>query len=132
MPLAASIGSDVLASDHPISDFALPSLDARALARRVALPALLAAAALAAVLLAGGPVHRFGEALRHGLGANVEWVALGAGLEIVSLAGYVGLLSLVAGRATAPRGRARERADHAGRRRRDAALSRPPVPAARR
>lgn len=90
----------MLASDNAISEFALPALDARALARRVALPALLGAAALATVALAGGPVHRFSAALRHGLGANGGWLAVGAGFEIVSLLGYVGLLSLVAGRAT--------------------------------
>jgi uncharacterized membrane protein YbhN (UPF0104 family) len=100
MACPAASWTDVLAPDQPIPDFALPSLDARALARRVALPALLAAVAVAALVLAGGPVHRFGEALRHGLGANPGWVAIGAGLEIVSIAGYIGLLSLVAGGAT--------------------------------
>jgi uncharacterized membrane protein YbhN (UPF0104 family) len=90
----------VLASDNAISEFALPAVDARALARRVALPALLGAAALATVALAGGPVHRFTATLQHGLGANGGWLAVGAGFEIVSLLGYVGLLSLVAGRAT--------------------------------
>ncbi|MEA2160951.1 MAG: hypothetical protein QOD66_3331 [Solirubrobacteraceae bacterium] len=90
----------MLAPDNAVSEFALPAIDARALARRVALPALLGAAALATVALAGGPVHRFAAALQHGLGANGGWLAIGAGFEIVSLLGYVGLLSLVAGRAT--------------------------------
>jgi uncharacterized membrane protein YbhN (UPF0104 family) len=52
------------------------------------------------IALAGGPVHRFADALRHGLGINGAWVAVGVGLECVSLAGYIGLLSLIAGRAT--------------------------------
>jgi uncharacterized membrane protein YbhN (UPF0104 family) len=99
----------VLAPDPTVSDLSLPAIDARALARRVAVPMLLAGFAVAVVALAGGPVHRFADTLRHGLGMNAGWVAVGALLEVASLAGYVGLMSLVAGRAT-PRVGTRESA----------------------
>jgi uncharacterized membrane protein YbhN (UPF0104 family) len=99
----------MLAPDHTISELALPALDLRALARRVALPALLAGAAVAAAFLAGGRVHAFADALRRGLGVNAGWAAGGVVFECISLAGYVGLLSLVAGRAT-PRVGTRESA----------------------
>jgi uncharacterized membrane protein YbhN (UPF0104 family) len=99
----------MLASDHTISEFALPAPDVRAIVRRAAPAALLAAAAVAAVLFAGGRVHAFGDAMRRGLGVSPAWAAVGAVFECVSLAGYVGLLSLVAGRVT-PRVGARESA----------------------
>jgi uncharacterized membrane protein YbhN (UPF0104 family) len=47
--------------------------------------------------------------MRQGLGISPAWLAVGAAFEFISLAGYVGLLSLVAGRAT-PRVGARESA----------------------
>jgi uncharacterized membrane protein YbhN (UPF0104 family) len=99
----------MLTPDHTVSELALPSLDVRALGRRVALPALLAGGAVVAVLLAGGRIHAFGDALRRGLGANPGWAAAAAAFECISLAGYVVLLSLVAGRAT-PRVGTRESA----------------------
>jgi uncharacterized membrane protein YbhN (UPF0104 family) len=99
----------MLAPDPTISEFALPALDVRALARRFMLPALLAGVAVAAVLLSGGRVHALADGLRRGLGVSPGWAAAGAVFEGVSLAGYVWLLSLVAGRAT-PRVRARESA----------------------
>jgi uncharacterized membrane protein YbhN (UPF0104 family) len=91
----------MLASDQTIADLALPSLDVRALARRIAIPLLLSGAALAGVLLAGGRVHAFADAIRQGLGVQAGWAAVGITLECASLAGYIVLLSLVAGRATA-------------------------------
>lgn len=99
----------MLAPDPTISEFALPELDVRALARRFALPALLACAAVAAVVLAGGRVHALADGLRRGLGVSPGWAAVGGAFEFLSLAGYVGLLSLVVGRAT-PRVGARESA----------------------
>jgi uncharacterized membrane protein YbhN (UPF0104 family) len=99
----------MLASDYTISEFALPAPDVRAIARRVAIAALLAAAAVAGVFLAGGRVHAFADAMRRGLGVSPSWAVMGAVFECLSLAGYVGLLSLVAGRVT-PRVRARESA----------------------
>ena len=92
----------MLASDQAISEFALPTLEVRALARRVAAPALIAAAAVAAVFLLGGRVHAIADGLRRGLDVSPGWGVAGAALEFLSLAGYVALLSLVAGR-SAPR-----------------------------
>src|SRR6266704_778179 len=91
----------VLASNPAATEVPLPAIDVRALSKRLAVPAAMAALALAAVLLGGGRVHAFVEGLRRGLGVSPGWAALGVGLEVVSLAGYVALLSLVAGRATA-------------------------------
>jgi len=99
----------VLAPEPAISEFTLPTLDVRALGRRAALPALLAVAAVALVLLAGGRIEALAEALRRGLDANPAWAGAGVVFECISLAGYVALLSLVAGRAT-PRLGARESA----------------------
>ena len=99
----------MLATDQTVSEFALPALDVRVLARRVVLPALLAGAAVGAVLLAGGRVHAFADALRRGVHLNPGWAVLGVVFEFVSIAGYVRLLSLIAGRAT-PRVGTRESA----------------------
>jgi len=99
----------MLAPNHTVAEFALPALDARALARRAALGALLAVVAIAAALLAQSHVHALADGVRRGLGLNPGWAAVAVVFECVSLAGYVGLLSLVAGRA-APRVGVRESA----------------------
>src|ERR1700686_1782844 len=90
----------VLASNRTGSELPLPAMDLGALVRRIAIPALLGGVALATVVLAVGPVHTFVANLHRGLAVSPGWAALGAVSECVSLAGYVGLLSLVAGRAT--------------------------------
>ena len=90
----------VLASNPAAAEAPLPAIDVRALSKRLAVPAALAVLAAAAVLLGGGRVHAFVEGIRRGLGVSPGWAALGVVLEVVSLAGYVALLSLVAGRAT--------------------------------
>src|SRR5947209_5668081 len=98
----------MLASDRTISELALPALDelalptldVRGLGRKLALPALLAAVAAATVLIAGGKVHAFADALGRVVGVNPGWAVLGVIFECASIAGYVALLSLVAGRAT--------------------------------
>jgi putative heme transporter len=90
----------MLVSDQTASEFALPALDVRVLARRAAVPALLAGAAVATVLLGGGRVHAVEDVLRRGLGVSPGWAVLGVVFECISLAGYVGLLAAVAGRAT--------------------------------
>lgn len=90
----------MLAPEQTVSELALPALDVRAFARRAAVPALLAAAAVAVVVLAGGRVHAFADAVHRVLGLSPAWLTVAIVFECVSLAGYVGLLSLVAGRAT--------------------------------
>jgi uncharacterized membrane protein YbhN (UPF0104 family) len=94
---------------HTTTEFALPALEIRALARRAVLPALLALAAVAAVLLAQSHVHALAGGLRRVLSVSPEWAVVAIVLECLSLAGYVGLLSLVAGSA-APRIGVRESA----------------------
>jgi uncharacterized membrane protein YbhN (UPF0104 family) len=85
----------------PAEDIALPPLDLRVLARRAAVPAAVAAAAIAAVLVLGGPLQTFADALRRALDADPTWVAGAAVFELLSFAGYVVLLWLVGGRASA-------------------------------
>jgi uncharacterized membrane protein YbhN (UPF0104 family) len=99
----------MLAPNYTAVDVALPALDVRALARRAAVPAALALVALGAVLLAQGRVHAVSDAVQRGLGVSPGWAAVAIVFECASLAGYVGLLSLVAGRAT-PRVGVRESA----------------------
>lgn len=91
------------------SELMLPAVDARSLVRRVVVPMVLAGAAVVAVVVVGGRVPAVADALRRGLGVNAGWVTIGVAFEAISLAGYVALLSFVAGRAT-PRVRARESA----------------------
>ena len=81
-------------------DFTLPRLDLRAVARRAALPTALAVAALAAVILAGGPLRVLTDALRRALEADPRWIAVAAVAEALSFAGYVMLLWHVGRRAT--------------------------------
>src|SRR5439155_7044096 len=89
------------------AEFALPSLDLRELGRRAALPAAGVAVAVAALVVAGGPMQAFADALQRAVEADPRWVAAAAAFEVLSFAGYVALLWLVAGRAT-PRMGARE------------------------
>ena len=84
------------------SDFALPSLDLRLVARRSALPLALAAVALAVVLLAGGPIGLLTDALSRALSADPRWIALAAVAELLSFGGYIALFWLV-GRCATPR-----------------------------
>ena len=85
----------------PAEDIALPPLDLRALARRAAVPAAVAAAAIAALLVLGGPLQTFADALRRALDADPAWVVAAAAFELLSFAGYVVLLWLVGSRASA-------------------------------
>src|SRR4051794_30437182 len=88
------------ASAEPTSDFVLPAVDVRALARRAAVPGALAAVAAAAVVIAGGPLQAFADALGRALDADPRWVVGAAAFELLSFVGYVALLWLVGSRAT--------------------------------
>src|SRR3954454_3233986 len=79
---------------------ALPELDVRALARRAAPAAALAVLAAGGLAVAGGPLQAFAGALDRALAADPRWVVGAACFELLSFAGYVALLWLVAGRAT--------------------------------
>ena len=84
----------------PAEDLALPTLDLRALARRAALPAAAAAALVTAVVVLGGPMQAFADALGRAVDADPRWV-LGAGaFEMLSFGGYIALLWLVGARAS--------------------------------
>src|SRR5436189_5532981 len=87
----------MFASESSGVDFALPALQLRALARRAALPAVLAIAAVGAVLLLQSRVHVLADTVSHVLDANPGWALAAIVLECLSLAGYVALLWLVAG-----------------------------------
>ena len=90
----------MLAPDQTLSDFTLPAVELRSVAHRVALPAAVAAVGVASVVLLGGHVHTIADALQRIVGLNAGWAAAGIVFECLSLAGYVLLLSLVAGGAT--------------------------------
>ena len=94
-----SMASMAAATTHP--ELALPTLDVRALARRAAIPAALAAAVGAAVVITGGgPVRAFADALGRAFDADPRWVAAAAAFELASFGGYIALLWLVGARAT--------------------------------
>jgi uncharacterized membrane protein YbhN (UPF0104 family) len=79
----------MLSCEQTAPDFALAPLDLRAIARRAAVPVLLAGAAVAAVLVLGGRVHEFTSALSR---VTPGWGAAAVAAECLSLAGYVLLL----------------------------------------
>jgi uncharacterized membrane protein YbhN (UPF0104 family) len=99
----------MVAPEHTVQDFALPAIDLRAVARRAAVPALVAAAAIATVVLLGGRVHAFADALNRVVGIDPGWAIAAIAFECISIAAYAALLSLVAGRGTS-RVRVRESA----------------------
>jgi putative heme transporter len=86
---------------HVDADYSIPSVDVRALARRAAIPGALAAVAAGAVIFAGGPLQAFADALRRAVDADPRWVAAAAAFELASFGGYILLLWLVGGRASA-------------------------------
>jgi uncharacterized membrane protein YbhN (UPF0104 family) len=88
------------ASADTTADFTLPSLDLRTLARRAAVPAALAAAVALALVVAGGPMHAFADAIRRALELDPRWVVAGGAFELLSFTGYIALLWLVGSRAT--------------------------------
>src|SRR5919108_3257401 len=84
----------------PAEDLTLSAIDLRALARRAALPAAVAAAAVVAVVVLGGPLHEFAEAVRRAVDADPAWVVGAAAFELLSFGGYIALLWLVGSRAS--------------------------------
>jgi uncharacterized membrane protein YbhN (UPF0104 family) len=84
-----------------VPELVLPALDWRLLARRAILPAVAVIALVAAVIVAGGPLQAFADALGRALRADPRWVAAGAAFELLSFGGYIALLWLVGRRATA-------------------------------
>jgi putative heme transporter len=95
-----SMASYQLDPQHAQSLGALPALDVRALARRAALPATLALVAAGALVVAGGPLQTFADALGRAVDANPLWVGAAAAFELLSFVGYVALLWLVGRHAT--------------------------------
>jgi putative heme transporter len=91
-----------VASTHQTTaaELSLPALDLRLVARRAALPLAVAAAALALVLLAGGPLGVLTGALGRALSADPRWIALAGVAELLSFGGYIALFWLVGRRAT--------------------------------
>src|SRR5687768_16111871 len=81
-------------------ELSLPALDLRLVARRAALPLALAVAAVAVVLLAGGPLGVLADALGRALSADPRWIAVAAVAELLSFGGYIALFWLVGHRAT--------------------------------
>jgi putative heme transporter len=81
------------------AEFVLPQLDLRVLARRAAVPAALVAV-VALVVIGGGRLREFANALDRALTADWRWVVGAVVFEVLSFAGYVVLLWLVAGRET--------------------------------
>jgi len=85
----------------PAEDLALPPLDLRTLARRAAVPVAAAAALVVAVLVLGGPLETFADALRRAVAADPVWVVAAVVFELLSFGGYILLLWLVGSRASA-------------------------------
>jgi uncharacterized membrane protein YbhN (UPF0104 family) len=84
----------------PAEDLALPPLDLAALARRAALPAAAAGALVTAVVVLGGPLQAFADALGRAVDADPRWVAGAGAFELLSFGGYIALLWLVGARAS--------------------------------
>ncbi len=85
---------------EPAADTVIPAFDARAFARKAAIPAALAAVVVAVLVVAGGPLHAFADALRRAVDADPRWVVAAAVLELLSFAGYIALLWMIGSRAT--------------------------------
>ena len=102
--------SSLLHNQHEQSRLGLPALDLRALARRAVLPAALAVVATIALVVAGGPLQTFADALGRALDADPLWVGAAVAFELLSFVGHVALLWLV-GRRTTRRLGLRESAD---------------------
>src|ERR1700749_850553 len=62
--------TSMLAPEPNVSDFTLLAIDLRSVLRRVALPAVGAAFAVAAVFVLGGHIHTIADALRRIVGLS--------------------------------------------------------------
>jgi uncharacterized membrane protein YbhN (UPF0104 family) len=71
------------------------------MARRAALPAAVVAAFAIAVVVLGGPLQAFADALGRAVDADPRWVLAAAVFELASFGGYIALLWLVGRRASA-------------------------------
>jgi uncharacterized membrane protein YbhN (UPF0104 family) len=89
----------MLPADAP-AELDLPAFDARALARRAALPVALLVAAAGVLIFAGGPMHAFSRALHRAIEADPRWVLAAVAFEVISFSGYIALLWMVGERAT--------------------------------
>src|SRR5829696_6543249 len=89
----------MLPADAP-AELDLPAFDARALARRAALPVGILVALAGVLIFAGGPMHAFSDALRRALEADPRWLLAAVGFEVISFSGYIALLWMVGERAT--------------------------------
>jgi uncharacterized membrane protein YbhN (UPF0104 family) len=78
---------------------ALPALDLRAVAERAALAGALALVAAVVLVVAGGPLETFADALKRAIEADPRWIGAAVVFELASFAGYVALLWLVRRRA---------------------------------
>ena len=85
----------------PAEDLTLGTIDLRTLARRAALPAAAALALILAIVVLGGPLQAFADALGRALDADPAWVIGAAVFELLSFGGYILLLWLVGRRASA-------------------------------
>jgi uncharacterized membrane protein YbhN (UPF0104 family) len=72
-------------------------IDLGQLARRVRVPAALAAVVVLAAVVIGGPARHLLDALQRAFTADPRWVLAAAGFEALSFVGYIALLSHVAG-----------------------------------
>jgi putative heme transporter len=73
-------------------------IDFGQLARRARVPAAIAAGVVVAAVVLGGPARHLLDALERAFTADPRWVLAAAGFEALSFAGYIALLSHVAGR----------------------------------
>ena len=74
------------------------SLEPRAIARRLAVPAAFLVVVAGLLLVADGPLQAFADALGRALDADPRWVLAAAGIELASFAGSIALLWLISGR----------------------------------
>jgi uncharacterized membrane protein YbhN (UPF0104 family) len=90
VPSVLPVATDLLTDGRPLWRLALAS-------RRRLVAAGAVAAGGAAYVALGGPVATLGDAAARVAAADPAWLAAGAVAEVVSIAGYVALLALVAG-----------------------------------